>query len=182
MGFLYLFWGFLFQFDFRVGTVDLLPDFIGYLLFWVGVSKLLQTSEWFRKARPLCAVMIVLSLPSIVEMPMNETGSGPNLLILLYALIVLILDLYIVYYICQATISLAETRNDVDLANKAGSRWKLYLLLQLLVIVFYLGNLIFPLMLAAAGAFMVIVMLVLAIAVLIMMMTLMHQASKRLQV
>jgi hypothetical protein len=69
-GFIGIFWGLLFVvLDVRLGSFDLiLPDFIGYLLIFKGLRLLASEHRGFRTAGVLAAVMIVVSIPSLVEM------------------------------------------------------------------------------------------------------------------
>jgi len=64
-----IFWGLLFVvLDIRIGSIDLiLPDFIGYILLFQGLTALAPDHRSFRTARVLAAVMIVGSLPSLIE-------------------------------------------------------------------------------------------------------------------
>ncbi|HYI10840.1 MAG TPA: hypothetical protein VEK57_17400 [Thermoanaerobaculia bacterium] len=74
-GFDSIFRGLLFVvLDVRLGSIDLiLPDFIGYILIFKGLSLLAPEHRGFRKARVLAAVMFFVSIPSLVEM-----GSDPR--------------------------------------------------------------------------------------------------------
>src|SRR5687767_1975423 len=73
--FISIFWGLLFVvLDIRIGSIDwILPDFIGYILIFKGLTSLAPEHRGFRTARVLAVVMVFLSLPSLVEM-----GSVPR--------------------------------------------------------------------------------------------------------
>lgn len=49
-------------FHFRINGIDLLPDFVGYLLIASGLGQLAEESEQFVKARPWAFVMSVVSI------------------------------------------------------------------------------------------------------------------------
>ena len=74
-GFMSIFWGLLFVIlDIRIGSFDLiLPDFIGYILIFKGLTVLAPEHGGFRKARVFAAIMFFLSIPSLIEM-----GSDPK--------------------------------------------------------------------------------------------------------
>jgi len=74
-GFISIFWGLLFVvLDIRIGSIDLiLPDFIGYILIFKGLTSLASEHRGFRKARVFAAIMFFVSIPSLIEM-----GSDPK--------------------------------------------------------------------------------------------------------
>lgn len=49
-------------FHFKINGIDLLPDFVGYLLIASGLGRLEEQSELFVKARPWAYVMSVISI------------------------------------------------------------------------------------------------------------------------
>jgi len=168
------------MFDFRINSFDVLPDFVGYLLFYLGAAKLQHASDWFRKAKPFCAVMIVLSLPSLVEIQLTTDGAaaiGPALLWMLFSIALLAIDLYIVHAFCRGIESLAEAQDVHELAGTARSRWNLYLILQAMVVFMYFSALIAPFF----AAIVTIPLFVFSIIVLVLMMVLMHRSSQQLQ-
>ncbi|HEX6098869.1 MAG TPA: hypothetical protein VF432_21315 [Thermoanaerobaculia bacterium] len=65
-----IFWGLLFVvLDIRLGAIDLiLPDFVGYILIFQGLTLLAPEHHAFRKARVLAAVMVFVSLPGFFGM------------------------------------------------------------------------------------------------------------------
>jgi hypothetical protein len=71
--FISIFWGLLFVvLDIRIGSIDLvLPDFIGYILIYKGLTSLAPEHRGFRRARVLAVVMFFVSIPSLVEMSSN---------------------------------------------------------------------------------------------------------------
>jgi hypothetical protein len=71
--FISIFWGLLFVvLDIRIGSIDLvLPDFIGYILIYKGLTSLAPEHRGFRAARVLAATMFFVSIPSLVEMSGN---------------------------------------------------------------------------------------------------------------
>jgi hypothetical protein len=164
------------MFDFRINGFDILPDFIGYLLFYLGASKLQHAHDRFAKAKPLCALMIFLSLPSLIEFQAGDIGERA-LLWTLFSVVLLTIDLTIVHAFCRGIEALAESQGVPELAAAARTRWTLYLILQVLVIVMFAGG-FFIHFLAAA---LVIPLLIFSLVVLVLMMRLMIAAANRLQ-
>jgi hypothetical protein len=77
-GFLWIFWGLLLVvLHIRVGGLELLPDFVGYLLIFKGLGNLSSAHPYFRKARPFALVMIFLSIPSMFRP--SEASIEPQL-------------------------------------------------------------------------------------------------------
>jgi hypothetical protein len=168
-----LFWGFLFLFDFRINGFDVLPDFIGYGLFFMGATKLRHVHARFAQVRPLCGLMIILSLPGLVE---GQAG-GMGILWTLYAFVLVAVDLYIVYGFCRGIEETAASQGAPDLANLARTRWTLYLLMQAAVFAMYVGAFILPFLALAV----VIPFLIFSVVVLALMMSLMNKAAHRLR-
>ncbi len=176
-GFSKLFWGFLFFFDFRLQGVDVLPDFIGYLFFYAGLSALATKSLHFVEANKYTIPLVVLSLFDIyqVQQPIDSFHfSAFNFAIMLIGLIGLVLDLLVVFHITSGIGELAQKNDDFDLKNKALTRWKYYLFIKLasyftIFLVFIVPNLLIML---------IIPIFIIGVIVFILMMMLMKQADE----
>ncbi len=62
----YIFWGFIFifinfSFKFNGSSIDVLPDFIGYILVINGLNEMMSKSILFAKAKPISIVMLIIS-------------------------------------------------------------------------------------------------------------------------
>jgi len=160
--------------DFRLNGFDILPDFVGYLLFYIGLSKMLSANSNFGKAKNVSLLMVFLSLPSLLQMELYPANVGWGFGMILFSIIVVILDLYIVFHICRGIEELASQRSVHDLAAQARSRWTLYFILNVLVLmlmVFAFANIL---------AILVIPLFIFSIIVLILLMGLMKAAEARL--
>lgn len=74
--FIKIFWGLLFVvLDIRISSIDILPDFIGYILIVKGLTLLAPEHRGFRKARVLAIIMIFVSIPSLIEMKIDSKDS-----------------------------------------------------------------------------------------------------------
>lgn len=59
----HIFWGYiLIFFHLKINEFDLLPDFLGYVLICIGLSKLLYESINFKKAIPYAIFMTIISI------------------------------------------------------------------------------------------------------------------------
>jgi len=125
MGFQYLFWGFLFRLvSIPVYGFHIPPDFISYILFIIGLNRLIAYSDRFSTSRTLSIILLVMSLFYIYT-PDKEVGTF-NLLSLMdipYG----ILNLILVYYLCKGVADVALSRDDHELMEIAIRRWKLYI-------------------------------------------------------
>lgn len=174
-------WGFLFLFDLRLNGFDLLPDFIGYILFYNGLGKLLDRHPDFAAARKPVIALIILSLPSLIEFRAEDFAITPTFLFFMaVGLVTVILDLYMVYHICRGIAGLAEGRGATLLQAKANTRWTLYLVLAIIVQVLMLSLAVSPLAVFPLAALLVIPLFVFSIVVLILMMALMAESEKQL--
>lgn len=83
--------GFLLMFfDLNINGFDLLPDFLGYVLIFIGLGKLAKHSENFAKARPWALGMAIVEVV-FAAVPLG-LHFGPGLLLML-------VSLYITYLI-----------------------------------------------------------------------------------
>ncbi|MCJ8010718.1 hypothetical protein MUG84_03035 [Paenibacillus sp. KQZ6P-2] len=173
MGFLHLFWGFLFLIDIRINGFDILPDVIGYVLFFLGMAKLESRSEHFHRGRNMSAVMIVLSLVSLVIQ-----GASPQswLFYFLFNTLIYILELYIVFHICYGISDMAGRRGLHEFQNKAIQRWRWFFGLSIALLIVLLIAPLVPLL----TIFMGIVLIIASLVIFVLMMLLMREAEHML--
>lgn len=128
-------WGFFFiMLDFRLQGFDVLPDIIGYILFASGLSVLDSFSEYCCKAKSLNVTMIILSIFSIYERPVNTQGVhigslGP--LGIVIGLVSVIVSLMVIYNMFMGIGQIAREKQQMGLSDEAEKRWTHYLTLQI---------------------------------------------------
>lgn len=125
-------WGFLMiMLDFRIAGIDLLPDFIGYIIFFSSLGYLASQNEYFEKAKNLSIAMIVLSFFTIYQKTNNIANnySLGNPVMFFIGLIALIVDLILVYNIFQGINQMASIQNKDYLISESDECWKYYLIL-----------------------------------------------------
>ena len=168
------------MFDFRIQGVDILPNFIGYLLMYSGLGNLSSYSSEFSNARKYSIPLAALSLFSIyqVQNPVGQVTIDP-LSLGLYAvgIITTILDLYLVYHLCLGIIDLAEGQSNDDFQELAHERWKYYPYYKVIFTMWFPLSLIAPFLLAIGF----IPMFIFSIAVLVLMMALIKKAQDSFQ-
>ncbi|OZB97909.1 hypothetical protein [Paenibacillus sp. XY044] len=174
MGFYHLFWGFLFLFDFQINGFDILPDVIGYLLFYVGLAKLNRRSEHFLKAGNTAAVLLGLSALALV---LSLLPGGSAVIGIPLNLVILLLNLYMVFHICHGIGALASRRGLYQFQNRAIERWRWYLLLIPALFVVLLIAVLLP----AAALILGLVLIVASFVINVLMMLLMREAEHHLR-
>jgi hypothetical protein len=125
MGFNYIFWGLLFLLiSFRVQGIDILPDFIGYILFIVGFTHLQDYNHHFSISKNLSIALFFLSLFNVYEPETTSSGFG---LLSIINLAYSILSIVLIYQLCKGISAIALDHDDTQLANTAMLRWRLYI-------------------------------------------------------
>lgn len=122
-----IFAGLLFVFlHFRVGGFDLLPDFIGYLLIWLGMRSVQESKTWQENfsAIAACAVSIITLFSG------GAAGPVPGL-------VTTALQLLVLYAIAKGALELEEyTGSDM----RAGELRKSFLFAVIWGILAYVGS------------------------------------------
>ena len=174
MGFKKLFWGFIFLFDFRLNGLDILPDIIGYIIFYQGLSILEEKNDFFGKAKKFAFPMIFLSIFDIYQPQINEIGSNPlGIVGILIGITSLILGIMMVYNICNGIADEARLVNNHELELQANNRWRLYLINNIIIIV----GMLIPMLIGM----LFIVILIFYIVTYLLMLGLMKTASYTLE-
>lgn len=134
-GFTKLFWGFIFiMISFRIQGVDILPDIVGYLLFASAFKNLELSSTCFNTASKYNIPMIILSIFSIYQSPVQGQGvqlGSLGLFTIPIAIASFILNLLIIYNLFMGIKEMAEKRQESDLASDADRQWNSYKMLQI---------------------------------------------------
>lgn len=124
--------------DFRIGTLDILPDFIGYIFVVVGLGILAEKSQHFAKAKFFASILVITSLFDLVQVtkevvqPPQQTGffitpSVSSIPFLVFTLIAGLIRLAMVYYMCEGIWEAALKAEEPELAARAEYCKKIYL-------------------------------------------------------
>lgn len=135
----YIFWGYIFSLvDFNINSFDLLPDFIGYLLIFIGVHNLSVISKYFNKARIFAVIMTVLTFSDLLHFDTITIEQDFFAALLVLAnLILSFVPIYLMYLI---------TRGIGDLEQQCGNDLGFVTLLRLWKAVFLFTVLVYVLM------------------------------------
>jgi len=149
MGFKKVFIGTIFtMLDFRLQGLDILPDMIGYIFIFIGLTEVLHLNSKFRIARLISLLFIFLSIPDIYVNSSNTNQHSFFFFIpityvelILLTTVTVIISLIYAYFLFIGIKENAETINHIDLANKA----KLSFILAVIVNLSFIFVLIIPL-------------------------------------
>ena len=134
-GFTKLLWGFVFLFDFRLNGIDILPDPIGYLLIFLGMTSLMVFFKEFINVRWIAFVLIFTSIPSVVQEQGIAINSSSGLQLgqgyFLVMIITTIASLILLYTIFMGISHKATEHGLYDLASLSKTTWILTLILTL---------------------------------------------------
>ncbi len=133
-GYRLIFWGLLFiLIDLRLGPLDILPDFIGYIFILNGIKSLSARETLFEKARPLAMLLIVLAFPNFMGAWEINLTEGPIAVFpMVYQFVLSILHLLLIYFIFDATYRYAKENRDEFWAKAARVRWNYYAVIHLI--------------------------------------------------
>ncbi|MBC8062387.1 MAG: hypothetical protein H7Y18_17200 [Clostridiaceae bacterium] len=137
-GFNKLFLGLLFiMLSFRIQGFDILPDIVGYLFLASGFSTLISSSSYFSIAAKYNIPMIILSLFSIYQNPVQGPGIQLSPLLIFSITIAIasfVLNLLVIYNLFMGIKDMAEKQDQSDLMKESDERWKQYRLLQIAIL------------------------------------------------
>ncbi|WP_199613858.1 hypothetical protein [Paenibacillus alkalitolerans] len=123
-------WGLLLTIlDFRIQSIDLLADFIGYFMAAAALSALEEEKHNdFRTAKCIAIFLIFVSAPSVYipARPGVVISVEPGFMMLLSVLEGL-LKLFLVFFICRGIGTLAKFAGNGSLRESAKLRWRFYL-------------------------------------------------------
>jgi hypothetical protein len=122
-------------------TIDLLPDFVGYLLIASAANRLLVLHAGFRSVRNLAFLLVFLALPLCIQYQVETSKSG-NVTFWLAPLplwpfltFVPLLHLVLVWKVCGITADLARHANEWSTERSALTRRNLYIGIKILTFV-----------------------------------------------
>lgn len=130
-----LFWGMMFIiFNIYLGAINILPNFIGYILIISALDTLVNQHEIYRKGKIPAAILIVITLKDIVNIENANLLNGEfiNPWLLAIGTVERLLNLYLMYIICKGIYLLADERFIMELKHSAKDRFKAYLLISVI--------------------------------------------------
>lgn len=136
-----LFWGMIFLLiNIKVGIIDLLPNIIGYLFFYSGLSILSKQHIIIKNGQIVSLVLAFLSLMDLI-MPMNNNLLvqiwGSDIKAMLISTIAMSLNLYLINICCRGIYFISEKLDNKGLKEDAKTSWISYFIICSILIFFY---------------------------------------------
>ena len=123
MGYGSFVWGFIFLFDINIGGFDILPDFVAYIFFIVGLKTLKKLNDHFERANTLSIILLVVSLFFLFIRSIQLGGFE-----WIIGLGVTIVSVMHIYSLCMGIEEEAIKHDLLGLADLTRKRWRLYLM------------------------------------------------------
>ncbi|MBO4679249.1 MAG: hypothetical protein J5626_06225 [Lachnospiraceae bacterium] len=132
----YLFWGFLFAFVnlklrgevlggfFSSYSVGIVPDFVGFILLWKGVSALAPESKVFKKLIPASIVLLFVSVAMYVT-DFFKVFAKDNMLMFGVDIVYTAAKLFFCYFVIRAIGDMEIKRNAEFYSSKLFTAWVL---------------------------------------------------------
>ena len=147
-----MFWAFLFFLDFRLGVnnvhVDVLPDFIGWLMIASALTSILELTPKMHGIRTLAYWLVFLSLFDMVEIriPFMKSGNFTGYISPTFPLgiIATILDLLLIWKLCGVIIEMATAVGDDVIHERADFRRRIYLIFAICLSLSVLVSFVIP--------------------------------------
>ncbi|WP_433944467.1 hypothetical protein [Paenibacillus sp. SN-8-1] len=132
-------WGLVFiLLDLYIVGLDILPDFIGYIMIALALRDLSRKHDSFVRAKWVAFVLIVGSLPEVIQ---GAQISFLNLLdkplqLSFLSVVVLMLHTLLVYWIFQGLIAIAWVHELRELRHTTAMRRAFYLIVNVSILIF----------------------------------------------
>ncbi|GAK39176.1 hypothetical protein PUW24_22365 [Paenibacillus urinalis] len=104
-------WGFLFVLiDLNLGPIDILPDFVGFILIYFGLSRLGERFKDFSRAKGFSLILLFMSIAGIFVPPVdyNSFASIP-LYVHIFAELLSLLTLFLLVFIFRGLTVIGES-------------------------------------------------------------------------
>ncbi len=195
MSFMYFFWGFLCQWALGLVSsafstsgltgnwIDQVPLLVGYILHFIGFMKLKPLSATLGKGSTGALILILLSIVQML-LPANTPLTSQPWWGTVLTVIVVIPEMYMIYYLCKGIGELADTQLRPELREVAARRWRLFVYCQVTIALALLTSLFAnptePNAWGVVAGILGIVYVVLNLIVYILLLTLTWRANKEL--
>lgn len=152
MSFLYFFWGFLCQWGLSLVTsifvvsgmtgdwINHLPSLIGYLLFFIGFTKMQTLSPILGKGKWGALILMALSIVQML-IPADNGMTNQSLLGTVLTVVVILPEMYMIYHLCTGISQMADYQLQPDLRDTAQKRWRLFIYCQVTIVLALLTGL-----------------------------------------
>lgn len=123
-------------FDLNLGLINILPDFIGYMFIYAGLSILTPQNRIFQKGKMTALILVILTIKNIIYYPNNNLLAGEVRDVRLIPMIidssVAVINLYLIYIISKGIYELCKERGLEEYGKVIEYRWKFYFIVSLI--------------------------------------------------
>lgn len=136
-----LFWGMIFIiFNINLGSINIMPNCIGYLLIISGLNILAKQHSIFEKGKTPAVILAIITIKDIINLGTVDLLKGglpmDNLWYIAIGAFENLLGIYLVYILCKGIYFLAEDRGITELRDSAKGRFSFYLVMEV-ILLFY---------------------------------------------
>lgn len=136
-----LFWGMMFIiFNINLGSINIMPNCIGYLLIISGLNILANQHSIFEKGKTPAVILAIITIKDIINFGTVDLLKGgfpmDNLWYTAIGVVENLLGIYVVYILCRGIYLLSEDRGMTELRDSAKSRFSFYLIMEM-ILLFY---------------------------------------------
>ncbi|MBR0599155.1 hypothetical protein [Sinanaerobacter chloroacetimidivorans] len=135
-GYRIIFWGiFITTFHINIGPLQILPNFLGYFLIFMGIKSLMEefTSEDLIKAKTTALLLGIYSLiAGVLDLVLSDSR-GAFLPVVLLPVVAAMLELFLFYYLFRGSAVFLKESGQGELADSCVAKTRGYLLLFILL-------------------------------------------------
>lgn len=135
-------------FDINLGLINILPDFIGYMFIYSGLSILTPQNRFFEKGQKPALLLVLLTIKNIIHYPNNNILSAEihdvRLIPMIIEAAVAVINLYLIYIISKGIYELCKERGLEEYGNSIEYRWKFYFIVSLITMFYVPFSINFP--------------------------------------
>lgn len=121
-----LFWAIiLIIFNINIGTIDILPNFVGYILICSAVKSLKNQNAIFEKAFNPSLLLVFMSFKQLLNV--YYTNTGMNIFFIVFDAVLMLINVYVIYILCIGICLSYSDKISLDLRESVRARWIFYL-------------------------------------------------------
>lgn len=137
-----LFWAMIFIiFDINLGLINILPNFIGYILIYSALNELQLQHKIYEKGKIPSAILTILTLKDVIHASNDNLLSGqfvpPNFWLMALSSVISIINIYLIYIICKGIYLLCLERGLQGLKDSVINRLIAFLVVSI-ILIFYI--------------------------------------------
>lgn len=137
-----LFWGMMIIiFDINLGCINILPNFIGYMLIYSALNILSSQQEIYKKGKIPTVILIVLTLKDIWHDSNSDIltmrASTLGIISMTIGTFAMVINIYLMFIICKGIYELYMERRLDDSMSSTKASWNFYLVTSIIYL-FYI--------------------------------------------